>query len=138
MSNVQGESLEALRAWVTDVLGEMKAEKVVTLDVRGRTAITDLMAFASGNSRRHVRSIADHLVERAKAERGPVLGIEGSDAAEWVLVDLGDAVVHVMSPEIRDFYRLENIWGVAQEPGAEAVDSEPGDDDSDRASGVSR
>ncbi len=110
--NQRTDSIEEIRDWVVATLDDMKADKVVTLDVRGRTAITDLMAFASGSSGRHVKSIADHLRERAKADGRPVIGVEGADGAEWILVDLADAVVHVMSPEVRDFYRLENIWGM--------------------------
>ncbi|PWG64102.1 ribosome silencing factor [Sediminicurvatus halobius] len=103
---------EAARDLVRDALEEMKAEHPVILDVRGRTAITDFMAFATGNSRRHVKSISERLVERAKAAGCPPLGVEGLEGGEWVLVDLGDAVAHVMLEEVRDFYRLERIWGV--------------------------
>jgi ribosome-associated protein len=110
--NERIDSIEEIRGWVVATLDDMKAEKVVALDVRGRTAITDLMVFASGNSRRHVKSIADHVQERARADGRSVLGVEGAESAEWILIDLADAVVHVMSHEVREFYRLENIWGV--------------------------
>lgn len=116
------DSPEAARDLVQGALEEMKAGHPLVLDVRGRTAITDFMAFATGNSRRHVKSIAERVVELAKAAGLPPLGVEGLDGAEWVLVDLGDAVVHVMLEEVREFYRLERIWGVdADEDGDDAA-----------------
>lgn len=114
---------EAARDLVRDALEEMKAEAPLILDVRGRTAITDFMAFATGNSRRHVKSIAERLVERAKAAGLPPLGVEGLEGGEWVLVDLGDAVVHVMLAEVREFYRLERIWGVDDDLGESEDDA---------------
>lgn len=107
--------LETVERLVRDALDDMKAENPVVLDVRGRTAITDLMVFASGTSRRHVKSIAERLQETAKAGGFPPAGVEGADQADWVLVDLGYAVVHIMLPDVRDFYRLENIWGVDED-----------------------
>ncbi|WP_440995963.1 ribosome silencing factor [Arhodomonas sp. SL1] len=115
---------EAVRDLVVEAVEDMKADNVVVLDVRGRTAITDFMVFASGTSRRHLRSIADRIVELAKDASVPPLGVEGDDSSGWILVDLGDAVVHVMLPEVRDFYRLENIWAVEEDheglPGGDA------------------
>jgi len=102
---------------VTAALEDMKAVNVVTLDVRGLTDIADTMAIASGNSDRHVRSIAEHVVEKAKAAGFRPLGIEGARDAEWVLVDLQDVLVHVMLPRVREFYGLEKLW----EPPAAAV-----------------
>jgi len=111
--------LDRVEHIVRDALDDMKAENVVVLDVRGRTAITDLMVFASGNSRRQVKSIADNLQDKAKAAGLAVMGVEGESESDWVLVDLDYAVVHVMRPEIRDFYRLENIWGMDEDVRAE-------------------
>jgi len=88
----------------------MKAVNVVTLDVRGLTDIADTMIIASGNSDRHVRSIAEQVVDKAKAAGFRPLGIEGSRDAEWVLVDLQDILVHVMLPRVREFYGLEKLW----------------------------
>jgi ribosome-associated protein len=105
-------ALEDVRRIVVDALEDMKAENPVVLDVRGRTTITDLMVFASGTSRRHVKSLADNVIEKAREAGLKPLGVEGEDGAEWILVDLGYAVVHIMMPEIRDFYRLESIWDV--------------------------
>jgi ribosome-associated protein len=89
----------------------LKAEHVVVLDVRGIASFTDYMIFASGNSRRHVGAIAESVVEAAKAARQPPVGVEGEDVGEWVLVDLGDVVVHVMLPDVRRYYELEKLWG---------------------------
>lgn len=95
---------------VVDTLEDMKAEQVVSLDVTHLTPLTDTMIIASGRSDRHVRSIADRLIERCKQEGYPPLGVEGQDAGEWVLVDLSDVIVHLMLPRVREFYHLEKLW----------------------------
>jgi ribosome-associated protein len=105
---------------VTAALEDMKATGVRVLDVRGATDIADTMVIASGTSDRHVRSIADRVVERAKDAGFRPMGIEGERDGEWVLVDLQDVIVHVMLPRVREFYRLENLWDVAL-PRREAV-----------------
>ena len=97
---------------VANALDDLKAVDIVTLDVAGLTSITDYMLIASGTSDRHVRSIADSVVEKAKNAGQNVLGIEGHEYGEWVLVDLYDVVVHIMQPRVRDFYKLENLWGM--------------------------
>ena len=93
-----------------EAVTDMKARDVRILDVQGLTSITDYMLIASGTSDRHVRSIADRLVEKAKDAGHPPLGMEGHQHGEWVLVDLEDVVAHIMQPRIRDFYKLENLW----------------------------
>lgn len=103
-------SPQSLRDHVAEALDDMKAVDPQILDVQGRTAITDYMAFASGNSRRHVRSIAEAVIDKAREAGLKPMGIEGLQGSEWVLVDLGDVVVHVMLEDVRDFYRLERIW----------------------------
>ncbi len=80
------------------------------MDVRGKTNMTDFMVMASGTSERHVRSIAGHVAEEAKKNQILPLGMEGETVGEWVLVDLGDVIVHVMKPETREFYQLEKLW----------------------------
>jgi len=95
---------------VTAALDDMKAVNIRVLDVRGLTDIADTMIIASGNSDRHVRSISDRVVEKAKAAGFRTLGTEGERDGEWVLVDLQDIVVHVMLPRIREFYGLERLW----------------------------
>ncbi|MFO1409530.1 MAG: ribosome silencing factor [Steroidobacteraceae bacterium] len=102
----------ALEKTVLAALDDMKAVNVRTLDVRGLTDIADTMIVASGNSDRHVRSIADHVVQRAKASGQRPYGVEGTRDGEWVLVDLQDVLVHVMLPRVREFYGLEQLWEV--------------------------
>jgi ribosome-associated protein len=99
-----------LRDVVLDALDELKAFDVKALDVRGLTDITDTMVVASGTSDRHVRSIADRVVQRCKEAGFRPYGIEGERDGEWVLLDLNDIVLHVMLPRVREFYALEKLW----------------------------
>jgi ribosome-associated protein len=106
----------AARSPIVDVvlraMDDMKAVNVTTLDVRGVTDVADAMVIASGNSDRHVRSIAERVVEFAKKAGHRPMGVEGERDGEWVLVDLNDVIVHVMLPRVREFYRLESLWDV--------------------------
>jgi ribosome-associated protein len=102
---------EQLRDFAIKCVEDIKGHDITTLDVRTISSITDYMVIASGNSNRQVAAIAKHLVEEAKHNGNPPLGTEGENAGEWVLVDLGDVVVHIMQPAIRDFYQLEKLWG---------------------------
>ena len=114
-----------LKSLVTEALEDLKGVNIVALDVHKITTITDTMIVASGTSDRHVRALADSVVEAAKKEHHPPLGIEGAGEGEWVLVDLGDLVVHVMLPRVRDFYNLEKLWdtgGNATQLGALSAD----------------
>ncbi len=101
-----------LVAVVEAALDDLKAVNRKTLDVAGLTSITDFMVIASGTSDRHVRSIADRVIEKAKEAGADILGVEGHEFGEWVLVDLTDVVVHIMQPRVRDFYKLENLWNM--------------------------
>ena len=101
---------EQLRQQVEDWLADLKANHVVVLDVREQTDVTDYMIVASGRSGRHVRSLAENLIEQSKKHGHQPMGVEGLDQGEWVLVDLCDVVAHVMQPEVRDFYQLEKLW----------------------------
>lgn len=103
-------NLEELTQLVIDALEDMKAVDIRIIDVRGKTAITDVMVIASGTSDRHIKSLADNVVIKAKEAGIQPLGVEGQDSRDWVLVDLNDIVVHVMLPEVRDFYNLEKLW----------------------------
>ena len=98
---------------VNRALDDGKAVNIATFDVRKITDVADTMVLASGNSDRHVRSIADRVIEYAKKAGFRPMGIEGERDGEWVLVDLQDVVVHIMLPRVREFYRLENLWDVS-------------------------
>jgi ribosome-associated protein len=102
---------EATRKLAIKALQALKAENIVILEVREQASFTDYMIFASGSSTRHVNAIAESVVEAAKAANEPALGIEGEDVGEWVLVDLGDVIVHIMLPDVRLYYELEKLWG---------------------------
>lgn len=108
--------VEALLKTVLAAVDELKAKDVVSIDVRGKSSVTDFMVIASGTSSRHVKSIADEVVKFAKKLDIMPLGVEGEREAEWVLVDLGDVVVHVMLPRVREFYALERLWTVGDQP----------------------
>ena len=108
--------IEKLLETVHAAVEELKAKDVVEIDVRGKSSVTDFMVVASGTSSRHVKSIADEVVRFAKRLGVMPLGVEGEQEAEWVLVDLGDVVVHVMLPRVREFYALERLWTVGDQP----------------------
>lgn len=101
-----------LRNCVVSALEDLKARDLSEIDVRGKTSIADLLIVASGTSSRHVKSMADEVIKFAKQAGVLPLGVEGQREAEWVLVDLGDIVVHLMLPRIREFYGLERLWTV--------------------------
>ncbi|MCW4151084.1 ribosome silencing factor [Halomonas sp. 18H] len=101
---------DALKTLVIDSLEELKAQDIVQLDVSRMTSVTELMVVASGTSIRHLAALADNLIKTAKDEGFPPLGVEGESGTEWVLVDLGDVVVHLMMPETRALYDLERLW----------------------------
>jgi len=98
-----------------EALEDLKARDICVLEVGGFTSVTDVMIIASGTSDRHVKAIADNLIEKAKKAGVPPLGVEGEAGAEWVLVDLGDVIVHVMLPQTRAFYNLEKLWSAGGE-----------------------
>lgn len=101
---------ESLQNTVVNALEDLKARDIVVIDVRGVTSIADCMVIASGTSDRHVKSLAEHVVEACKGRGQKPLGVEGLRDGEWVLVDLDDILVHVMLPRVRDFYNLEKLW----------------------------
>jgi ribosome-associated protein len=101
---------EKLRDLVVEALEDMKGVDIRVLDVRGMTAITDFMVVVSGTSDRHVKSLARNALDVVREQKVKPLGVEGEQSGEWVLVDLGDVVLHVMRPQVRDFYNLEKLW----------------------------
>ncbi len=109
---------DELLQWVLDALDDLKARDVVVLDVRGKTSVTDYMVVASGTSDRHVHALANQVVEKVAEHKIKPLGVEGEHSRDWVLVDLGDVIVHLMLPEARDFYQLEKLWQVDEENSA--------------------
>lgn len=113
---------EALSDLVVDALDEVKAQDVVRLDVRDMTTVTDYMIVASGTSNRHVKALVDKVAEKAKAAGHPPIGTEGEEGGEWVLLDLEDALVHVMQPKVREFYNLEKLWSLGASSDAAVTD----------------
>ncbi len=109
-----------LEKLVLAALDEMKAVNIKLLDVRGLTDIADAMIVASGTSDRHVRSIADRVVEKVRESGRRPYGIEGKSDGEWVLVDLQDVLLHVMLPRVREFYAIEQLWEAPAKPAAQA------------------
>lgn len=103
---------EAVLSIAKDALDDLKALEPVTLDVRELSSVTDYLLVASGTSSRHVKSLAENVLMKAKASGVRPLGVEGERTGDWVLVDFGDVVVHVMQPATRSFYDLERLWSV--------------------------
>lgn len=110
MSDLESPATEALKQLILTAIDDMKGTDVVELDVNGKTSVTDLLIIASGTSSRHVKSIASNVASEVKKQGKKPIGIEGEDQGEWVLVDLGDIIVHVMQPHVRQFYDLEKLW----------------------------
>ena len=101
---------EALLAAVLSSLSDDKAEDIVQIDLRGKTAIGDYMVICSGRSTRQVTALSEKLAERLKSELGVLTKVEGKETGDWVLLDTGDVIVHVFRPEVREFYQLEKMW----------------------------
>ena len=103
--------VEEIRDAAVAALEEIKARDIVVLDVRKLTALFDYMIVASADSTRQTKALARNIHDKVKAGGGSVIGIEGEQTGEWVLADLGDIVVHIMQPAVREYYALEEIWG---------------------------
>ena len=108
------DNAQALLRLAQDALSEKKGANIATLDVRRMTTVTDFMVIAEGTSSRHVKSLAQSVIEAAKHAGVKPLGVEGEGAAEWILVDLGDVVAHIMLPQTRAFYQLERLWSLRE------------------------
>ena len=105
-------TIDELKQMALDALEDLKAEEITVIDVKDKTTVTDWIIVATGSSSRHVKSIANSVIVAAKESGKPPLGSEGEDDGEWVLVDLGDVIVHVMQRQVREFYDLESLWSV--------------------------
>lgn len=103
---------EILAGQLHEALDDGTALDIRTLDVRKMTIITDFMVIASGRSNRKVKALLERVLGEARAVGAKVLGIEGDRQGEWVLVDLGGVIIHIMQPQVREFYQLEKLWGV--------------------------
>lgn len=95
-------------------LEELKALDILVIDLKGKTDLADAMVLASGTSDRHLHALADKVITGVKSEGYSVLGMEGEDSRDWVLVDLGDVIVHLMRPETRELYALEKLWSMSK------------------------
>ena len=113
---------EELCDLVVDALEEVKGQDITKLNVQRMTSVTDWMIVASGTSSRHVQALVDNVAEKAKAAGHRPLGVEGESGGEWVLLDLQDALVHVMLPKVREFYNLEKLWSIRPPGDAAATD----------------
>ena len=103
--------LRKLQRIVVDALDDIKAQDIRVFDTTGLTELFDRVIIATGTSNRQTRALAAHVRDKVKEAGGKVVSMEGTDTGEWVLVDLGDAVVHIMQPAIRVYYNLEELWG---------------------------
>ncbi|HUW50356.1 MAG TPA: ribosome silencing factor [Sulfuricella sp.] len=103
--------LEAMKQAVIAALEDIKARDIAVMDVRKLTSMTDYMIVASADSNRQTRALSDNVQKKLKGLGAQVLGVEGEESGEWVLVDLGAVVVHIMQPRIREYYNLEQLWG---------------------------
>lgn len=103
--------IKKLQTLVIDALEDVKGHDIRAFDTVHLTSLFDRMAIASGTSNRQTKALAASVRDKVKENGGTIVSIEGEDTGEWVLVDLGDMVVHIMQPAIRDYYRLEEIWG---------------------------
>ncbi|NOT84138.1 MAG: ribosome silencing factor [Methylococcaceae bacterium] len=102
----------ALLEIIETVLEDKKAQKIMVIDVQGRTSVTDYMVVATGTSNRHIASMGHYVAESVKEKGFKPLGIEGDQGSDWVLVDLGDVILHLMTEQARDYYQLEKLWAV--------------------------
>ncbi|MGR5154440.1 ribosome silencing factor [Photobacterium swingsii] len=102
--------VQELHDFIVDKVDDIKAQDIVTIDVRGKSSITDFMVLCTGTSNRHVSSIADHVNKESKLIDFPPFGISGEDDSQWVIVDMGDVMLHIMQEDSRSLYQLEKLW----------------------------
>ena len=113
---------EKLCELIVDALDDIKGQDIAVLDVRDMTTVTDYMIVASGTSSRHVQALVENVAEKAREAGCRPIGIEGEDGGEWILLDLQDALVHVMLPKVRNFYNLEKLWSLGAASDLAATD----------------
>ncbi|MDV4146180.1 ribosome silencing factor [Shimia sp. FJ5] len=106
----EGATSDALLARILTSLDDDKAEDIVQIDLRGKSAMADYMVICSGRSTRQVAAISEKLIDRIKSEFGRLSKVEGKETGDWVLIDTGDVIVHVFRPEVREFYQIEKMW----------------------------
>ncbi|MCU7835931.1 MAG: ribosome silencing factor [gamma proteobacterium symbiont of Taylorina sp.] len=119
--------LDEIKALVINAVEDLKAFDINLVDVQGRSSVTDVLLFASGRSDRQVKSIANNVILEAKKAGIKALGVEGLNTGDWVLVDLGDIVVHVMLPQVRDYYGIERMWEADEGEGFEQSEEDIAD-----------
>jgi len=120
---------KAITALILSVLDEHSAQDTITIDIRGKSSVADDMIVTCGRSNRHVSALANYVVKALKEAGHRPLGVEGQTGNDWVLVDMGDVIVHIFRPEVRAFYNLEKIWSVplpdaVQQAGESSYDPE--------------
>lgn len=118
------ENVQALLDIVLAALEDLKGQDILSIDVRGKTSVTDYMVIATGTSSRHVKSLADNVLEKIKEQGYRPIGSEGLDSGEWGLLDLGNVVVHVFQASTRQFYDLERLWQGAEQSRAQSAHDE--------------
>ena len=116
LSSPEPLSMNNLLEVITNSLEDDKAEEIISINLKGKTSIADSMVIASGRSTRQVAAIANHLVTNIKKAGLGNCKVEGLEKADWVLVDAGDAIIHIFRPEVRSFYNLEKMWTMDVRP----------------------
>ena len=101
---------------VQNILEDNKAEDISILNVKDKSSVTDFMMIASGRSTRHIQAIADNLIDKLKKDKIKPLGVEGYNQSEWILIDYGDLLIHVMHPKAREFFSIEKLWDESINP----------------------
>ena len=109
------EGLQPLEALIVERLDDDKAQDIVCIDLKGKSSVADTLIIASGRSHRHVGALADHVLRALKDQGFGKAKVEGLPACDWVLIDIGDVVVHIFRPEVRSFYNIEKIWSLSPE-----------------------
>ena len=112
---------EALSDFIMGILDEHSAQDTLKIDIRGKSSVADYMIVTSGRSNRHVGALADYVIRGLKEQGHKDIGVEGLDGCDWVLIDMGDVIIHLFRPEVRVFYNLEKIWSVPLPEGLQGV-----------------